>query len=243
MGEFEDTVKQGDTFYDRGKFLDSTRTYLKALEIGTDDEQAMGDLHFRLSQSFHEMDRKRADESVNHGKKALEAHRKLSDLESTVGDLLNLAYIMIDAGDQKAGEEYIQTALKEAEGKPELESDVKLTLADLYSSSKRKREAALALYEEVALTAKKENLYEVYFTAQYGITSIVRDSGDREEAFSRIMKVLDELEKLCSTIKNKKERTALKNSMSFLYDLASDLAMDLEDVGKAIEIAERMNSS
>lgn len=242
MGEFEDTVKQGDTFYEKGKFLDSTRSYLKALETGTEDEQSLADLHFRISQSFHEMDRKRAEESVEHGKKALDMHRKLEDLESTIGDLLNLAYIMVDSGDQKAGEDYIQTALKEAEGRPDLESDVKLTLADLYSSSKRKREDAYRLYEEVAVTAKKENLFEVYFTAQYGITSIIKDSGDKEEAFKRALKVLDELEDLCSSIGNKKDRSAFKKSMSFLYDMASDLAMDLQDVGKAIEIAERLNS-
>lgn len=241
MGEFEDTIKQGDTLYDKGKYLDSIRTYLKALEIGTSDERMLGDLHFRLSQSFHEMDRKRADESVKHGKEALELHKKVSELESVIGDLLNLAYIMIDAKDEKTGEEYIQTALKEASGRPDLESEVKLTLADVYSSSKRKRNDAHKLYEEVAVTAKKENLYDAYFTAQYGIISLQKDSGDNEGAFSRSMRVLDELDSLCDTIKNKKERSAFRKSQSFLYDMASDLAMDLENVSQAIEIAERMN--
>ncbi len=241
MGEFEDSIKQGDALYDKGKFLDSVRTYLKALEIGTEDEQMLGDLHFRLSQSFHEMDRKRAEESVQHGTEALKLHKKTEDLESVIGDMLNLAYIMIDAKDEKTGEEYIHKALEEASGRADLESEVKLTLADVYSSSKRKRNDAKKLYEEVAVTAKKENLYEAYFTAQYGLISLERDSGDVEGAFGRAMKVLDELDSLCSTIKNKKDRKGFRKSMSFLYDMASDLAMDLENVSKAIEIAERMN--
>lgn len=242
MGEFEDTVKQGDSQFERGKFLDSTRSYLKALEIGTDDPQTLGDLHYRISQSFHAMDRKRAEESVEHGNKALELHRKVADIDSVVGDLLNLGFIKIDAKEGEEGEKLLQNALKEAEGRPDLESEVKLSLADVYSTSKRKMKNALEIYKEVAVTAKKENLYDSYFTAQYGIISIEKESGDSEAAFSRSLRVLDELDQLCSTIKNKKERAAFRKSMSFLYDMASDLAMDLQDVGKAIEIAERMNA-
>ncbi len=240
MGEFEEAVKQGDSFYDKGKFLDAVRSYLKALELDVKDDQSMADLHYKLSQGFHEMDRKRTDESIQHGTAALELHRKISDQESVVGDLLNLAYIMLDVKDDKTAEEYVNTALKEASGREDLEVEVKLTLADMYSSSKRKRNDALKLYEEIARTSSEAGLHDSYFAAYYGIISIRRDSGDVDGAFKMAMKSLDDIDSLCAQIKNKKERANVKKSLSFMYDMASDLAMDLENISQAIEIAERM---
>lgn len=241
MGEFEDSIKQGDALFDRGKFLDSIRSYLRALELQASDDQTLGDLHYRLSQSFHEMDRKRTEESVQHGQKALELHRKVDDTESVVGDLLNLAYIMLDVNDDKAAEDYIHTALKETAGRPDLEAEVKLTLADMYSSSRKKKMDAKSLYEEVAELSNSSGLYESYFAAVYGLISLVRDSGDKEAAFENSMKALDDIDRICSGVKNKKERSSIRKSLSFMYDMASDLAMEMEDVTRAIEIAERMN--
>lgn len=240
MSEFDDAVKQGDAFYEKGKYLDSVRSFLKALEMGSQDQQALGDLHYRLSQSFHELDRKRPEEAVKHGKEALELHMKIGDQESTIGDLLNLAYISLDVKDENSADKFIEDALQLSKDRPDLEAEIKLTKADMYSSSKRKRAEAKRIYEEVVNLAKSEGMYDAYFAAKYGVISVMRDEGDIDQAYRLSVESLNEIDSISLTIKNKKERSNLRKSVSFIYDMASDLAMELGNVSDAIEIAERM---
>lgn len=53
------------------------------------------------------------------------------------------------------------------------------------------------------------------------------------------MEALDKIDKIASGIKNKKEKKEFRKSLSFIYDLASDIAMELENVEEAIKIAQR----
>ncbi|MCL4334847.1 MAG: hypothetical protein M1402_01960 [Candidatus Thermoplasmatota archaeon] len=240
MGELEDLIKQGDISYEKEKFIDSIRAYTKALEIGG-DSHVMADLHYKLSRSYHDMDRRRSDESLLHGKKALEMHRSLNDRESVIGDLMNLAYIMQDSNNIKSAEEYIKESMKEAGDDMIMQNEIKLTLADILSSSKKRMNEALALYRDISEASEKSEDYEIFFTAEYGIISIMKDRGEIEGAYKLSKEMIDKIDSICSKIKNKKERKEFRKSVSFMYDIASDLAMDMERVTEAIEIAERMN--
>lgn len=240
MGELEELIKQGDSSYEKQKFIDSIRAYTRALEIGG-DSQLLADLHYKLSRSYHDMDRRRNDESIFHGKKALEIHRSLNDREGVIGDLMNLAYIMQDSNDIKSAEEYINESMKEAGNDELMQNEIKLTLADILSTSRKRMGEAMQLYEEISASAEKVNDYDIYFTAKYGVISIMKDRGDIEKAYKLSMEMLDKIDDVCSRIKNKKERKEFRKSVSFIYDMASDLAMDMEKVSEAIEIAERMN--
>ena len=55
------------------------------------------------------------------------------------------------------------------------------------------------------------------------------------------MKLIDEAEKFALTIKAKKDRKSFLEDVSAVYDLASDLAMEMENVDEAMQIAGRMS--
>lgn len=68
---------------------------------------------------------------------------------------------------------------------------------------------------------------------------MVRASGDEEKALKEAMEAIELIDKIGLKIKNKKEKKDFKKSLGFIYDLASDIAMELENVDEAIKIAQR----
>ena len=84
--------------------------------------------------------------------------------------------------------------------------------------------------------------WDNYFEARRGFIALMREKGSEDEALKNALEALDKIDRIANGIKNKKERKEFKKSLSFMYDLASDIAMEMENVDEAIKIAQRSNS-
>jgi tetratricopeptide (TPR) repeat protein len=167
----------------------------------------------------------------------------LKESDMIVMDYLNLGYIYMDAKKLEESEQFFSSAIKKADEDedPVLFSMSLNALGELYSKWKGRTGKALEIYNKVIEISKGVEDWDNYFEAMRGKISIEREK-DPDKAFDLSMEALDFIDSICSKIKNKKEKKDLVKSLEFMYDLASDMAMEKEDVDQAMKIAQRLNS-
>lgn len=246
MDSVEDLMKSGDKYLQREKYIDAIREYTKALEVLTEkDGSVAGELDYKISQAYYAFQPKNTENSLDYGKKALEIHEKTEELDLQIMDLLNLGYIEMDSGSKNKSMEYFEEAAKRASS---ANDDVLINIsllakAELLSKDKGGRSEAIEIYEKVLSNAGESGDWDNYFEALHGKISLVRKSGDEQGAFNVALESLDLIDKISSQIKNKKEKKAFRQSFDYMYDMASDIAMEMEDVEQAIKIAQRLEGN
>lgn len=243
MDEIEQTIKNGDTFLQKDKFMDSIREYTKAYEIMKEDNEEKAEVCYKLSQAYYALEPKNTENSGRYGNESLAIHEKLKETDMIVMDYLNLGYIYMDGKKLEESEGFFSNAIKRADEAedPVLFSMSLNAMGELYSKWKGKTPKALEIYNKVIEISGEVEDWDNYFEAMRGKISIVREN-DPDKAFELSLEALDFIDKICSKIKNKKEKKDLKKSLDFMYDLASDMAMEKEDVDQAMKIAQRLNS-
>ncbi len=244
MSEEEQLISNADKLMLKEKYIDAIREYLKVLELvrGKNDELE-ADTCSKLSQAYSALDPKNDENSIKYGTDALAIHRRIGDNALTIMDLLNLGYIEQSAGKHESCKTYLQEAMESAKefGDSVLLSMTMSANAECLARSKKSRNAAMSLYSEAMALSEKDHDWENYFEALYGLIGCIKEDGN-EKAFKMAMEALDRIDQIIGTIKNKKERKEFKASVSFMYDLASDMAMEMENVEEAINIAQRLKS-
>ena len=243
MDEIEQTIKNGDTFLQKDKFMDSIREYTRAYEVMKEDNGDKAELCYKLSQAYYALEPKNPENSGRFGKESLAIHEKLKETDMIVMDYLNLGYIYMDAKKLEESEQFFSSAIKKADEAedPVLFSMSLNALGELYSKWKGKTGKALEIYNKVIEISGEVEDWDNYFEAMRGKVSLEREK-DPDKAFELSMEALDFIDKICSKTKNKKDRKDLRKSLDFMYDLASDMAMEKEDVDLAMKIAQRLNS-
>ncbi len=245
MDEYEVHAKKGLQLLEREKFMDAIREFTEAQKLaeGKSPEE-LGELYSRLSQAYYALNQKDPSNSEKYCVMSIEIHRKMNDIAMIVMDLINLAYIYADSGSAEQADFAINEALKAAEesGDPSLLTMAKLTYAEFISKKAKTRDKAIQLYGEISITARENEDWEAYFEAQHGIATIMRDRGNADESYRIANEAIDKILDISSGIKNQKERKSFKDSFSYLFDLASDIAMENEEVGEAIKIAQKLAS-
>ncbi|WP_393970667.1 tetratricopeptide repeat protein [Oxyplasma meridianum] len=243
MDEIEQAIKSGDTFLQKDKFMDSIREYTKAYELMKEDNGDKAELCYKLSQAYYALEPKNTENSGKFGKESLAIHEKLKETDMIVMDYLNLGYIYMDAKKLEETDQFFSLAIKKADEAedPVLYSMSLNALGELYSNWKGRTAKALEIYNKVLEISKEVEDWDNYFEAMRGKISIEREK-DTDKAFKLSMEALDFIDKISSKIKNKKERKEFVKSMEFMYDLASDMAMEKEDVDQAMKIAQRLDS-
>ncbi len=243
MDDIGDLIKSGDKSLQKEKYIDAIRDYTKALESVTDKNSPdAGELYYKISQAYYAFQPKNTDNSLDYGKKALEVHEKAEELDLQIMDLLNLGYIEMDGGSREKSIEYFDEAAKRASS---AEDDVLINIsllakAELLAKDKKGVKEALEIYEKVLQSSGEAGDWDNYFEALHGKLSLMRKGGDEQGAFKMALDSLDLIEKISTQIKNKKEKKAFKQSFDYMYDMASDIAMEMEDVEQAIKIAQRL---
>ncbi|EQD59571.1 TPR repeat-containing protein, partial [mine drainage metagenome] len=114
------------------------------------------------------------------------------------------------------------------------------TKADLLSGKKKRRKEAESIYLQAADLAKKNGNMNTYFESSVGLLTLRREQSEPAKILEEAMKLIDEAEMTALAIKAKKDRKNFLDDVSGIYDLASDIAMEMENVDQAIQIAERM---
>ena len=243
MVEAENFIGNGDTFFQKEKYIDAIREYTKALEIiGKNEDSETADLCYRLSQAYSSLDSKNDENSIKFAKMALEIHKKLGEKDMEIMDLLNIGYIEMDSSKFKETEAAFTEAINLAGSIKDLflESSAKNALAEL-KLERKEANAAQKIYEEVAEASLASEDWENYFEAKRGLIGLIRKK-DEEKALEVSLEALELVDKIAAHIKNKKERKEFRKSLIFMYDLASDIAMELNDVDQAIKIAQRLKA-
>jgi len=243
MDDIEQTIKNGDTFLQKDKFMDSIREYTKAYEIMKEDNGEKAEVCYKLSQAYYALEPKNTENSGRYGNESLAIHEKLKETDMIVMDYLNLGYIYMDGKKLEESEGFFSNAIKRADEAedPVLFSMSLNAMGELYSKWRGKSAKALEIYNKVIEISGEVEDWDNYFEAMRGKISLVREK-DPDKAFELSLDALDFIDKICSKIKNKKEKKDLKKSLDFMYDLASDMAMEKEDVEQAMKIAQRLNS-
>lgn len=243
MDQAETLIGNGDAFLQKEKYIDAIREYTKALElVGGNSDSITADLCYRLSQAYSYIDTRQDMNSLKYAKMALEIHQKLNEKDMEVMDFLNMGYIGMDSSNFSDAENSFMNAIKIAASidDPFLISTAKNALAEL-KLSKKDSMGAQKLYTEVADATLHSEDWENYFEAQRGLIDIVRKKNE-EEALKMALESIDMIDKITTHIKNKKEKKEFKKSLVFMYDLASDICMELNDVDQAIKIAQRLKA-
>ncbi len=238
----EIAIKNGDMLMQKEKVMDAIREYLKAYEVlKANEDEDTADLCYRLSQAYNALESKNDENSKMYAETSLKIHQKGDQKDLLVLDYLNLGYIEMDAKKKAESEDYFKQAFEVSKqlDDPFLISTTLNAVAELKSQSAKERGEASQIYDEVLKISESTEDWENYFEAVRGRVGIVRASGDEEKALKEAMDAIELIDKIGVKIKNKKEKKEFKKSLGFIYDLASDIAMELENVDEAIKIAQR----
>lgn len=238
----EIAMKNGDLLLQKEKVMDAIREYLKAYELIKDNEDGLtADLCYRLSQAYNSLESKNDENSKKYADASLKIHEKSGEKDLQVLDYINLGYIEMDARKKVESEEFFKKAFDLAKelDDPFLISTTLNAVAELKSDSARQRAEAASIYEEVLKISENTEDWENFFEAMRGKIGITRASGEEQKALTEAIHAIDLIDKISVKIKNKKEKKEFKKSLGFIYDLASDIAMELENVDEAIKIAQR----
>ena len=244
MSQEEDFIKAGDQFFQKDKYIDAIREYTKAADLTKEkNDELEAEIYSRLSQAYNALEPKSDENSLKYGLMALEIHKKLNIPELEVMDEINLGYTEEDAGKREEAKRYLQDALEMSRKlvDPVLLSMAMNAYAEFLSSGKKTAKEAKDLYLESAEISRKAGEWENYFEAMYGYIGILKENNSGD-AFKIAMDSLDKIDEVCKSIKNKKDRKDFRKSVSFMYDIASDISMENENVEEAIKIAQRLNS-
>lgn len=245
MEEYEAHAKRGIQLFEKEKFMDAIRELTEAVKLADAAQpEVIGELYSRLSQAYYALNPKDPSNSEKYCLMSIEIHRKLNDVAMVVMDLINLAYIYGDSGSKQQAERSINEAIKTAEESNDapLVTMARLTQTEFISKTAGGREKALEIYRDISQSSKKSEDWEAYFEAQHGIATIMREMGNSEESYKVAYDSIEEIIRISGTIKNQRERKSFKDSFSYLFDLASDIAMENGDVDEAIKIAQKLAS-
>ncbi len=246
MESVDELMKSGDKSLQRDKYIDAIRFYTKALEtVGDNGGSEAGELCYKISQAYYAFQPKNTENSLKYGKMALELHEKSQEVDMQIMDLLNLGYIEMDGGSKDSSIGYFEEAAKRAR---EAEDDVLISIswlakAELLSKERGRGKEAMEIYDKVLSKSREAGDWDNYFESLHGKITLTRKKGNEQEAMDMAMQSLDLIDKISSQIKNKKERSDFRKSFDYLFDIASDIAMEMNDVEQAIKIAQRLEES
>ena len=243
--ELENYMKTGDQLLGKGKNIDSIREYLKGYEALKDKEnEDTADFCQRLSTVYSLLGKEGYDEAKKFGEISFRIHEKLGDQDLVVMDLLSLASAVSSAGKNQEAEDFANRALDLSRkmNEPIFIAMSLNSLGSMKMDSKKGRNEALKIFDEVLALSKENDDWEDYFEALTNKISIISEDKDPDEALELGNKAMDQADEIAKKIKNKKERKDFKESITFLYDVLADIAMSKENVDLAIKIAQRSKS-
>ncbi|BAB59935.1 TVG0794454 [Thermoplasma volcanium GSS1] len=240
MDDVETLIKNADRNFEKEKYIDALRDYLAAIEKVQDDD-LKAEIAYKVSQIYHYLQKDSDENSMKFAEIALKIHEEKGEMDLQVLDLINIGTILIDSGKKEDGMRKLDEAIEKAKET----NDDELIMISLTSKagiiSDSDPDEAFKIYQDVAEKSEKIEDWEDYFDALSGLINITRKK-DEGKAFQMAMDAIDKLEKISATIKSKKERKEFIESFSYLYDTASDIAMALDNVEDAIEIAKRLQN-
>jgi tetratricopeptide (TPR) repeat protein len=235
----ETVFKNVDKLMGKGKYLDAIKM-LREIKVKEDSEEN-ADVLSKLSQAYYGLEGVKTNNAIKYLIDSLNIRKNLDQPEILALEMMNLAYLQDETGDGKTATSTLQEALEVATeiGDPNLTLSLKCAMADMLSEDKTKEEESLQMYQSIMKEAEKIGDWENYFEACVARIKIFRDRDDIFKANSEAEENLKKAESILSSIKTKKDKEAFKDVISYLYDVSIDLAMENEDIPRAMELAKK----
>lgn len=238
--DWKKAIAEGDKLFEKELFADAVVRYLMAYEKlrVMENYQALGDLCYRISQSYlyeEHPDIKKAEEFA---RLALEYHTKASSLRDVARDHLQLGNIKMEENVEEAKREF-QEALRIAEDirDASIASEVYNSMGILHWNEDR--EKAEEYFKKGLEVARAGNDLEGIVVSCQHLGYLERERGNYEKAMNYFIEGIEAVEEAARKVP-KRRRKKFRRAYSDVYDDAADLAMETEQVERAMEIAKRL---
>ncbi|MGP6207437.1 hypothetical protein ACNF42_05355 [Cuniculiplasma sp. SKW3] len=237
--DLENQFKNVDKLMGKGKYLDAIKI-LKEISVDKDTE-AEADVLSKLSQAYYGLEGVKTNNAIKYLIDSLNVRKKLNQPEILALEMMNLAYLQDEAGEGEAASSTLKEALEVATalGDQNLTLSMKCAMADMLSENKAKEEESLEMYQSIMNEAEKIGDWENYFEACVARIKIFRDREDIFKANSEAEENLRKAESILDSLKTKKDKESFRDIISYLYDVSIDLAMESEDIPRAMELAKK----
>ncbi len=240
MESFKEYIENGDSSMKKEKYMDAIRSYTTAYNSINEESDEKAEVCYKLSQSYFALEPKNIENPMKYAQESMQIHEKLNENDLKVMDLVNMGYINLDSGKRDQSLKYFEEAIELSEKIKDIQliAMTNNAKAEALSSLKSKYSEAMAIYDKVITMTEKSTDWDNYFEAIYGKLNIMRNR-DLNEAFDTGKAALDKVDQIMNTIKTKKEKKEFKSSLGYIYDITSDIAMELENIDEAMKIAAR----
>ncbi|MHB8360872.1 MAG: tetratricopeptide repeat protein [Thermoplasmataceae archaeon] len=242
--ETEPDMNQAEKLLEKGKFIDSLRIFNLLAQQNSGNDEQLCEIYGRMSQAYYGLEKFKTDNSLNYLEKCISLREKTGDLPGLALDFMNLAYLLDEKGDFPKASESIEKGLAVANkiNDRQLELTILSAKADILSGRKRSMSEAIEIYGVVLEESKKMGDWDTFFEAEAGLVKVYREKGEGLKAEEEVNKGLKIADEIVSKIKTKKEKAEFKDVISYIYDIAVDMALEAEDVNRAMELAQKIKS-
>lgn len=242
--EKEPDMNQADKLMEKGKFMDSLRILNVLAQKNEGKDEELCEIYSKMSQAYYGLEKFRTNNSISYMEKCLSLREKIGDIPGLALDYMNYAYLLDESGDSAKAIESIEKgiALARKIEDDQLELAILSSKADILSGKKRSMNEAIEIFREVLERSKKINDWDTYFEAEAGLIKVFREKGDAIKAEDEVKNGMEIADRIIASMKTKKEKAEFKEIISYVYDLAVDMALESEDVNRAMELAQKIKN-
>ncbi len=234
-------MKQVEKLLNREKYTDALTLLNSLMEKGGDEKEMKADILSKISEAYYGKEGIKTDNAISNLIESLKIRSELNQPEILALEMMNLAYLQDESGSLENAEKTLKEAMEVADQLEDitLTLSLKNALADILSEDQKNTDESIRIYTEIMNDSDKDQIWEIYYEACVSLIKLLRDRGKMEEANDLSMKNIEKAEKTLTTFKTKKEKEEFKDTISYLYDVSIDLAMENEDIGRARDLAEK----
>ena len=242
--EFESDMALVEKSIAKTKYMDSIRLLNQLLDKYKGKKEETADILSKMSQAYYGLEGVKTDNAIKYLIDSLNIRKELNQPDIISLEMMNLAYLQDEIGDPKVAITTLSDALEVSKilEDQNLILSIRCAMADMLSEVKSSIPEAKKIYAEVMEESEKLNDWENYFEACVSLIKIIRDQGNLDEASSVADHNIEKSERVISGLKTKKEIEEFKEVVSYLYDVSIDLAMENQDMEKAMDLAKKLNS-
>ncbi|MEL9999577.1 MAG: hypothetical protein QXG55_05005 [Thermoplasmata archaeon] len=224
----ENIISKADKLYEREMFEQALSLYLEALKSLNGEERV--NVLRRIAECYFYKENPEIDNALKYIDEAIKISNNFNDMI--------LRFNILSEKDPEQALKEAESILKEAKEKnyekilPELYNNIGLLLWG--------KDDYIEYFKKALEESKKLNDLENYVLALQNLAYVEMERGKNNVAMDYLMEALKSVEEVAKKLPKSRKKEFI-SSYSDLFDQAASLAMDMEDVELAMEIAKKTN--
>ncbi|MEM4070234.1 MAG: hypothetical protein QXI30_05320 [Thermoplasmata archaeon] len=224
----ENIISKADKLYEREMFEQALSLYLEALKSLNGEERV--NVLRRIAECYFYKENPEIDNALKYIDEAIKISNNFNDMI--------LRFNILSEKDPEQALKEAESVLKEAKEKnyekilPELYNNIGLLLWG--------KDDYIEYFKKALEESKKLNDLENYVLALQNLAYVEMERGKNNVAMDYLMEALKSVEEVAKKLPKSRKKEFI-SSYSDLFDQAASLAMDMEDVELAMEIAKKTN--